>query len=71
MNTNCLEGFQCPQCGSWGPFDIITESVARVSDDGILHHSDSEWHDDSACYCCECDYPGDVKDFKHRREDRT
>ena len=47
-NTNVLEGFECPNCGSLGPFQI----------------TDVEWDDDSAVICCACTHEGTVKSFE-------
>ena len=43
MNTHCLEGIRCPECGSYGPFGIGTHCSAIVHDDGIEETSGHEW----------------------------
>jgi len=64
-NTNCLEGFRCPKCGSLEPFYIETNIVVKVYDSGTEEQEgDTEWDDDSYCRCGTCDFAGDVEDFK-------
>ena len=63
-NTNCLEGMQCPECKSDGPFRIAATVLVLVEDDGVADDlSGSEWSDDGLCECDECDHSGTVKDF--------
>lgn len=68
MNTNCLEGFKCPECGHEDDFniEIVVRMVVRMTDDGYddSPYADSEWDDDSFCECCECSKVGTVKDFR-------
>jgi hypothetical protein len=65
MNTNCLKGIQCPECGSEGPFVIEVSTTVLMSDDGWDENvSDTIWEDDSYCRCDNCDRVGDVGDFK-------
>lgn len=65
-NTNCLDGFQCPSCGSYGPFRIyVTISGPAMiydqgSDDCV---GDAVWDDASSCECRECGHIGKVRDF--------
>jgi len=62
-NENCLAGMVCPKCGSEGPFDIISTSIATVHDDGVEHHRQVEWENTSPIYCCACDESGTVGTF--------
>ena len=62
-NTNILEGMQCPECTSEGPFKIQAGSMFVVYDDGTDDHEDVDWYEDSYCQCGECDHAGTVKDF--------
>jgi hypothetical protein len=62
-NTNCLEGMQCPECSSEGPFKISATSLFTVYDDGTDDHEDVDWYEDSYCQCGECDHSGTLKDF--------
>lgn len=71
MNTNCLAGLQCPSCGSFEPFDIVSESVAKVYDDGVEHHSQTDWSDDSFICCCRCSTSGEVREFKIKESDNA
>lgn len=64
-NENCLEGMQCPSCGSFGPFNIEMTVVCMVYDNGTEHpEGDSEWNDESHCLCTQCDHEGAVKEFR-------
>ena len=64
MNSNCLEGIRCPECGSEEPFNISAQAVFRVCDDGTESYGDVEWDDNSAIMCLECWHRGKVKAFK-------
>jgi len=70
-NENVLEGFSCPNCGSFGPFKILASMTAwvRVSDDGTDPFSgDTEWDDDAPCECTECGHEDLVARF-HSSDD--
>ena len=70
MNTNCLEGIQCPECKSEGPFVIEVSATVLMSDDGWDEHvSDPTWEDTAYCRCDDCDYVGKVADFKQPETD--
>ncbi len=66
-NTNCLEGMQCPRCGSYSPFRITVTSVVNMADDGSEYVSGygEDWDDDSHAWCpSPCNFEGAVRDFK-------
>lgn len=66
-NTNCLEGMQCPECGSYGPFVLAIQTWMEFDDDGedpFDTGGDREWDDDSGCVCSSCKHRGKVRDFK-------
>jgi DNA-directed RNA polymerase subunit RPC12/RpoP len=64
-NTNCLEGFRCPRCGSEAEFRIEVCTVITFTDDGSTDTgADLEWQDDSYCECTACDHAATVKDFR-------
>lgn len=66
-NTNCLEGFQCPQCESYGPFRIEVTMTVLMYDEGSEDDDmscDQHWGSDSYCACHECHYHGTAKDFQ-------
>lgn len=69
MNTNCLEGFQCPErkCKSFGPFRIEVKTMLTVEDDGGGDTENNEWEDDSHCECVQCGQSGTVADFQTNR----
>jgi predicted nucleic-acid-binding Zn-ribbon protein len=64
-NSNCLEGLQCPKCGSYEPFNIAIKTVIKIWDDGTF--TDDDWHmwdADSYCRCPKCRHSGTVKNFR-------
>ena len=62
-NENCLEGMQCPKCGSEYPFRIRAVAWALGFDDGIEETHGHSWNCGSACLCGDCDYKATVSDF--------
>jgi hypothetical protein len=64
MNTNCLEGMKCPNCGSEGPFTVAVTGWTKVSDDGTDHVEDVEWEDDAKTYCTQCPREGTWESFR-------
>ena len=64
MNTNCLEGVRCPQCGNQDEFRIEVVAVCKVTDDSAEITGDLEWTDDSWCYCPKCDNEGILGKFR-------
>jgi hypothetical protein len=63
-NTNCLEGFACPKCGSEEAFYIETRIEVLVRDDGTEDRGgDYIWSQDHPCRCAACDHAGLVRDF--------
>jgi len=64
-NSNCLNGIQCPGCGSEGPFQIAAKCWVEVSDDGTDPFSSRDWAWDgsSAIVCSECGKAGRVNEF--------
>jgi hypothetical protein len=63
MNTNCLEGMMCPNCGYYKEFHIAIRTMARVTDEGSEVTGDHEWDDDSFCLCPKCGESGPVGAF--------
>lgn len=63
-NTNCLEGIACPECGNHKSFSILMSSWFDINDDGTGDNEDTEWGDDSAITCTECQHSGTVAAFK-------
>lgn len=63
-NTNCLEGFKCPACGSEERFSIEVTTTIDFDDDGALNSGgDTEWDNSSFCQCYDCDHSGTVAEF--------
>jgi hypothetical protein len=63
MNTNCLEGMQCPNCESEGPFNIEVGGWAKVTDMGTDELYDIDWDMESGCHCPQCFHEGTVESF--------
>jgi hypothetical protein len=67
-NTNCLEGFQCPACKSYGNFWINAMILARVlmSDMGTVEEqpTSTDWDEDSEVTCDSCGRVGIVAEFR-------
>ncbi len=63
-NSGLLEGFACPECGSFEPFEIIERILIEVFDEGWGRDTALGWDADSCCRCGECGREGIVADFK-------
>ena len=69
-NDNCLDGLQCPRCGSREPFEIGIRAIATVYDSGTDGTRGYEWDANSPARCVSCD--GEwvtVADFKARENE--
>lgn len=64
-NVNCLAGFRCPKCGSYGPFQIAATCWVDVTDAGTGDPTEFEWDEDSPCVCSECKHSSNVGGFRH------
>ena len=64
VNTNCLEGMECPGCKSDGPFKIAATVLCTIHDEGAEDFGEPEYDDGSYCACPQCDFDGIVWDFK-------
>jgi hypothetical protein len=65
-NVNCLQGMQCPQCGSEEPFRLDVSATVVMWDEGSDPDEgmgDLDWDNDSACRCMACDFAGTVLHF--------
>ena len=69
-NTNVLEGYQCPECGSLGPFSIECTCLVKVYDSGTDLYGDTTWTDDSWTQCEECEHDGILDNFSIARQKR-
>jgi hypothetical protein len=68
MNTNCLKGWKCPECGSEEPFKIFSVTITAdivLSDDGTVEDDvhNTDWEKWSPAECMECGHEGRVIDF--------
>ena len=63
-NDNCLNGIECPMCGSEEAFLIEIRTMAEVTDEGVGDlEGDNEWDDRSYIQCKCCDHGGVVRGF--------
>jgi hypothetical protein len=64
-NVNCLEGKRCPDCGSFGPFEITVSRRVLLYDNGCGDAGDgtTEYGDDSPAMCYACQHEGKLGDF--------
>lgn len=64
-NHNCLEGKRCPECGSYGPFEVAISMRVLLLDSGTNDAEDGavEFDDDSWTRCCACRHGGKFSDF--------
>ena len=53
-NDNCLDGLQCPLCGSLEPFAIQGHARLFVYDGGCCKLEDPSWDDDAGIQCLSC-----------------
>ena len=66
-NTNCIEGWQCPECKSWGPFVVQATVWVQVHDDGTEPAPDyggTEYDNASLAACTRCGKHATVRDFR-------
>ncbi len=67
-NINCLEGKECPNCGSYGPFEVAATMWVLLCDNGTDDAEDGtvEYDNNAPAKCCECDYEGVFGDFDEK-----
>ncbi len=56
-NTNCLEGWQCPDCHSGGPFSVEATVQVLLYDDGTEwspSSGDTDYNTTSSATCEAC-----------------
>jgi hypothetical protein len=64
-NVDFLDGRCCPECGSYGPFELLVSMRIRLYDNGTDNAEDgsTEYSDDSLATCCACQHEGKFGDF--------
>lgn len=69
-NQNCLVGKRCPECGSYGPFEIVVSMDVLLYDSGAGDAEDGsiEYDDESLTRCYTCRHQGKFCDFDERQE---
>ena len=67
-NVNCLDGKRCPQCGSYGPFEIVVSMRVLLYDNGSDDAEDGsiEYDGDAPAICSACRHKGKFSDFDVR-----
>lgn len=68
MNTNCLDGLRCPNCGSEEPVWIEAKAEFKVYDSGTDEYHDVEWDENSPCRCGQCRHWSTVAEFRRPPE---
>ena len=68
-NVNCLDGKRCPECGSYGPFELLVSMRVLLHDSGTEDAEDgSTWYgDDAPTKCDSCGHAGEFGDFDEKR----
>ena len=64
-NVNHLEGRRCPNCGSYGPFEVVVLTRVLLYDNGCGDAEDgsNEYDDDSPAMCYACEHEARFGDF--------
>ena len=64
-NVNFLGGKRCPECGSYGPFEIVVSRRVLLYDNGTDDAEDgsTEFDDNSPTTCQACQHEGKFGDF--------
>ena len=71
-NTNCLQGFRCPECDESDAFRIEARITVFVTDDGTEDECGQYvWDGDSPCQCGDCGHNGTIKDFRVENQKPT
>jgi hypothetical protein len=67
-NSGLLEGFACPECGSFGPFKIEHSKLVMVYDHELGDEEDLGFHDEGLCVCEACGFSSNVAHFTSGKE---
>ena len=67
-NVNCLYGKRCPNCGSYGPFEVVVSMRVLLYDDGSGDADDgtTEYDGESPARCSNCGYEAKLGNFDVR-----
>jgi hypothetical protein len=68
-NVNCLDGKRCPECGSFGPFELVVSLRILLRDCGTddAENSSPEYGEDTRTVCHSCNHEGQFADFEDHR----
>lgn len=71
MNTNCLEGLKCPECGYEDEILVYAEMWVSLTDDGtdsfadsLKHRSDVAYDENRDAECPNCQHVGRLKEWR-------
>lgn len=62
-NDHLLAGIRCPECGSYGPFNILCTAWFEVDDGGTGNPKNVGWDNESTVKCANCGKTGVEDDF--------
>jgi hypothetical protein len=64
-NKGFLEGKRCPECGSYGPFEVTVLKRVLLFDNGTDDAEDgsNEYSDESPAMFCACEHEAKFGDF--------
>jgi hypothetical protein len=64
-NANCLYGWKCPDCHSYGPFEISVTFLCTMTDEGTEeYYGDTNYDRDSFARCIKCSTRATVRYFQ-------
>ena len=63
-NKGMLKDSRCPQCGSYGPFEVTVAFEVTLTDEGVRElDAQVRWAKDSPTRCPKCKHAGILGDF--------
>jgi hypothetical protein len=64
-NVGCLEGKRCPECASYGPFEVVVSMRVVLYDTGTDDPEDGtiEYGEEARTKCYACHHEGRFADF--------
>lgn len=63
-NSNCLEGYECPNCGWNDQLNIWVTTKIEMFDRGSGDHEDLDYDDNSHAECPNCGHGGALSLFR-------
>jgi hypothetical protein len=64
-NVNFLDGKRCPECGSYGPFEVVVSKRVLLFDNGTDDAEDgtTEYGEDAPTSCQACGHEAEFGEF--------